>query len=299
MSRLKNLTFLKVLTTIAWADGEVSHSELNIIKLFIRKFDLEKQEMDELKHYLFSPISKKEQDKLYKEMIAELSSPKEKKEIIDALESMVSTHKRMRNEERELVDQFSEWLNQATHTKRSFGRIRKFFQKTVYQHARDRNPDMEKYFKRQVLKKIELKKSRCKISTNLPEEKLYFICLVGTLMATIAHVDGHFDSTEKKTLKHCLIEQFSLEGKELNLLFEVVEEQVRQGFDFHEVATELNRITSYNDRINLMECLLEVAVADGELVHAEGQEVRRISKALRIPHKTFIDFKVKALDKIR
>ena len=61
----------------------------------------------------------------------------------------------------------------------------------------------------------------------------------------------------------------------------------------------MNRITSYNDRINLMECLLEVAVADGELVHAEGQEVRRISKALRIPHKTFIDFKVKALDKIR
>ena len=32
MSRFKRLTFLKVLTTIAWADGEVTQSELNILK---------------------------------------------------------------------------------------------------------------------------------------------------------------------------------------------------------------------------------------------------------------------------
>jgi tellurite resistance protein len=43
------MTFLKVLTTVAWADGEVSQSELNLLKTFYRKFDLEKHEMDELK----------------------------------------------------------------------------------------------------------------------------------------------------------------------------------------------------------------------------------------------------------
>ena len=34
MSKFKKLTFLKVLTTVAWADGEVSQSELNILKSF-------------------------------------------------------------------------------------------------------------------------------------------------------------------------------------------------------------------------------------------------------------------------
>jgi uncharacterized tellurite resistance protein B-like protein/hemerythrin len=260
---------------------------------------LEKHELDELKPYLFSPVSTKEKDELYRQMIAELSSPREKREIMDALETMVEAHKRMKSDERELVDQFSEWLEKSSHTKRSFGRIRNFLQRTIFKHARDPDPDMEKYFKRRVLKNIELKSSNSKISTNLPEERLYFICLVGTLMAAIAHVDDHFDPAEKKALKRCLTEQFSLKGKELTLLFEVVEEQARQGFDFYEVVSELNRVSSYNDRIHLMECLFEVAIADGEMVHGEAEEIRRITKALRIPHKTFIEYKVRALDKIR
>ena len=299
MSKFKKITFLKVLTTVAWADGEVSQSEFNILKSFYRKFDLEKHELDELKPYLLSPVSKKEKDELFRQMIAELSSPKEKKEIMDALNAMVDAHKRMKSEERELVDQFSEWLEKSSHTKRSFGRIKNFFQRTIFKHARERNPDMEKYFKRHVLKKIELKSERSKIPTNLPEDRLYFVCLVGTLMATIAHVDDQFDPAEKKALKRCLIDQFSLQGKELTLLFEVVEEQARQGFDFHEVATELYRVASHNDRIHLMECLFEVAIADGQMAHGEAEEIRRISKALRISHKTFIECKVRALDKIR
>jgi uncharacterized tellurite resistance protein B-like protein len=299
MSKLKKMTFLKVLTTIAWADGEVSQSEFNILKTFFRKFDLEKHELDELKPYLLSPLLKKEKDELYRQMIAELSSPQEKKEIMDALESMVVAHKRMKNDEKELVNQFAEWLEKPSHSKRSLGRIRNFFQKTIFKQARDPNSDMEKYFKRRVLKKIELKSSHSKIPTNLSEEKLYFICLIGTLIATIAHVDEHFDPAEKKALKRCLTDQFSLKGNELTLLFQVVEEQARQGFDFHEVVTEINRIASYNDRLHLMECLFEVSIADGEMAHDEAEEIRRITKALRIPHKTFIEYKVRALDKIR
>ncbi len=293
------MTFLKVLTTVAWADGEVSQSELNILKTFYRKFDLEKHELDELKPYLLAPVSKKEKDELYRQMIAELSSPDEKIEIMGALEAMVEAHKRVKNDERELISQFSDWLEKSSHTKKSFGRIRNLLQRTIFKQARDLNPDMQKYFKRRVLKKIELKSAHSKIPTNLPDEQLYFICLVGTLMAAVAHVDDHFDPAEKKALKRCLTSQFSLKGKELTLLFEVVEEQARQGFDFHEVAAELNRVASYNDRIHLMECLFEISTADGEMVHEEAEEVRRITKALRIPHKTFIEYKVRALDKIR
>lgn len=293
------MTFLKVLTTIAWADGEVSQSEFNILKSFFRKFNLDNHELAELKPYLLSPVSKKEKDDLYRQMIADLSSPKEKAEIMDALEAMVAAHKRLKTDERELVNQFAEWLEKTSHTKRSLGRIRNFFQKTIFKQARDPDSDMEKYFKRRVLKKIELKSKHSKIPTNLSEEKLYLLCLIGTLMATIAHVDEQIDPAEKKALKHCLAERFSLKGKELALLFEVVEEQARQGFDFHEVVTEMNRVSSFNDRIHLMECLFDVSIADGEMAHGEVEEVRRITKALRIPHKTFIECKVRALNKIR
>ena len=56
---------------------KISQSEFNILKAFFRKFDLEKHELDELKPYLLSPtLAKQEKDELYRQMIAELSSPR-------------------------------------------------------------------------------------------------------------------------------------------------------------------------------------------------------------------------------
>ena len=144
------------------------------------------------------------------------------------------------------------------------------------------------------LKKIELKSTHSGFASKLPEDKLYFICLVGSLMSSIAHVDNHFDPAEKKALKACLADQFSIKGKELTLLFEVVEEQGRKGFDFHEVVTEINRLTSYNDRLHFMECLFALAAADGQIAHEESEEIRRITKSMRIPHKIYIEAKVRA-----
>ena len=43
-----------------------------------------------------------------------------------------------------------------------------------------------------------------------------------------------------------------------------------------------------------MECLFAVAISDGDLAHVETEEIRRITKAMRIPHNAFIDAKVRA-----
>jgi len=160
MSYFKKLTFLKVLTTIAWADGEVTQSELNILKSFYRKFDLDKDELAELRHYLAAPVSKKEQTELYDQLVHELSDENEKEEILTALESMEQATRRIGNEEKELVSQFRALLEKTSVTKRSLGKIRNLLGKTIFSHARGKNLDLEKYFKRKVLKKVELKAAR-------------------------------------------------------------------------------------------------------------------------------------------
>ena len=88
MSKFKKLTFLKVLTTIAWADGEVTNSELNVLKSFYRKFGLEKAETQELNRYLRAPLAKHEQEALFKQLISELNDSKERKEIVEGLQAM-------------------------------------------------------------------------------------------------------------------------------------------------------------------------------------------------------------------
>ena len=98
MSYFKKLTFLKALTTIAWADGEVTQSELNILKSFYRKFNLDKDELSELKHHLAAPVSKKEQTELFDQLIHALDSSREKEEILGALETMEQASKQTNGE---------------------------------------------------------------------------------------------------------------------------------------------------------------------------------------------------------
>ena len=45
--------------------------------------------------------------------------------------------------------------------------------------------------------------------------------------------------------------------------------------------------------------MLAIGAADGDLSHAETEEIRRISKAMRIPHKVFIESKMKILSRLR
>ena len=299
MSYFKKLTFLKVLTTIAWADGEVTQSELNILKSFYRKFNLDKDELSELKHYLAAPVSNKEQTELCDQLIHELDSLGEREEILGALEAMEQANERIGDEEKELVSQFRTILQKTSITKRSLGKIRNLLGKTIFTHARDKNPDLEKYFKRKVLKKVELKTGRQGIKMNLPDDKLYFICLFGALMADVANIDGNFDESEKKALKKVLSNHFDFKGKELKILFEVILELVNHGFDFHEVTTELNNLMTYNEKINLLNCMFAIGGADGELSYEETEEIRRITKAMRIPHKVFIESKMKILSRLR
>ena len=125
----------------------------------------------------------------------------EKAEILGALEAMEHASKRVGSEEKELVSEFRALLHRSSITKRSLGKIRNLLGKTIFTHARDKNPDLEKYFKRKVLKKIELKAAKQGIKMNLSDDKLYFICLFGALMAAVANIDGHFNELEKNALK--------------------------------------------------------------------------------------------------
>ncbi|MGV7221576.1 MAG: TerB family tellurite resistance protein [Nitrospinales bacterium] len=299
MSHFKKLTFLKVLSTIAWADGELSNSELNIIKSFYRKFNLDNHQVSELRPYLAAPIPKKEQDDLFRQLVVELKSPKERKEIIKDLEAMANADKKIKDEEKDLLDKFAKLVAETNITKRSFGKIRNLFKHTILQLAREKDHRLSNYFKDTVLRKVELKTESRGNKINIDDDQLYFICLFGTLLASVAYVDDNFDANEKKALKKRLNERFSFNKNDLSILFEIIEEQARQGIDRHDVVTEFNRIVSYNDRLNTVDCFFAIASADGDISHDEMEEIRDITKAMRIPHKAFITSKLKFLNKLR
>jgi uncharacterized tellurite resistance protein B-like protein len=299
MASFKHLTFLKVLAVIAWADGEMTESEKNILKRFYRKFGLEKDDIRQLNPYLLAPIPKKDQEHLFKQLAAELSSQKEKDEIIAELESIANAHRHMKTEENELVEEFIRLLKKTSFTRRSFGRVRNFFQATIFKPAHEKNPAVNQYFKNTILKKLELKMRGSGQKIDLENDNVYFICLFGALLASVAQVDDHFHEEERKALQQILKERFEFSAKEQKLVFEVIKEQAKHGFDFHEVVTEFNSRVSYKDRVSAVDCFWAITVADGSISHAEKEEVRRITKAMHIPHQIFKESKKKFLKQLK
>ncbi len=297
MSYFKKLTFLKVMTTVAWADGEMTHSELNLLKSFIKKFNLDKNDVRDLKPYLEAPVSKAHQDELFKQLIAELSSVEEKQEILQAMSEM--TQGSASAEEITLMDKFTSWLEASSFTTRSFGKIRNFFQRTIFTDARAKDPEMEKYFKRKVIHNIELQSAEQGRKISLSDDEVYRICLWGTLLASVAQVDEVIEASEEKTLKKVIEENVSFSQEELEILFDVVVEQARQGFDFHEVISETNRIITYNERVKMIDGFFAIATADGKISTAESEQIRKITKAMHIPHQDFKASKIKALDGLK
>ncbi len=150
-----------------------------------------------------------------------------------------------------------------------------------------------------MLHNIELKSGRSGQDVELPEEELYSICLFGTLLASVAVVDGKFEDSEREALKAVLTDRFGYQEDKLAILYEVVEEQAKGGFDFHEVVTELNNQISYNDRVKLIDCFFAIAAADGDISQKESDQIRLITKAMYIPHQLFKEGKVKALDALK
>ena len=299
MTSFKHLTFLKVLAVIAWADGEMTESEKNILKEFYRKFGLGKDDIQQLNPYLLAPIPKQDQERLFKQLAAELSSQKEKDEIIAELESLANAHRNMKTEENELVEEFVRMLKKTSFTKRSFGKVRNFFQATIFKPAHEKNPAINKYFKNTILKKLELKMKGSSQKIDLENDNVYFVCLFGALLASVAQVDDHFHEEERKALQQILKERFEFSPGDQKLLFEVIEEQAKHGFDFHEVVTEFNGRVSYKDRVSAVDCFWAIAVADGEISHAENEEVRRITKAMHVPHQVFKESKKKFLKQLK
>jgi uncharacterized tellurite resistance protein B-like protein len=299
MASLKNLTLLKALAAIAWADGEMTESEKNILKRFYRKFHLTQKQMDSMKPYLQSPVSKEEQNRLLKKLSHEFGSKQDREKVVAQLEEMAHADKNLKDLERELLEDFARHLKKSSITQRTAGKIRNFFEATIFKPAHEKNPELHKYFRNKILKSVELKIGGDIAKMRISEDELYFICLFGTLLASVAHIDEDFHEEEKKALKRSLKERFEFTGKELELLLQVVEEQARRGFDFHEVTQEFIKLYSYNDRVNTVDCFFAVAVADGTISHDESEEIRRITKALRIPHSVWKAAKVRALDKLR
>ena len=102
------------------------------------------------------------------------------------------------------------------------------------------------------------------------------------LLVEVATVDKDFDSAERARILAFVQERFALEEEVAAQLLAKAEAEVEGSVQLYAITSAIRQGLSYEDRVELMECLWHVAYADGDADSFEDQLMRRIGELIYV-----------------
>lgn len=285
MIRADALALFKVLIAAAWADSRVSQSEVNYLKTLAKRLRLSENDWLELEPYLEDPPSPSDVDVLFKDLLARIATPLGRNQVVHHLEEILNADANITAEEHDFLEEYVFVLKQASTVQLLAGRLKSFFQKRPAAAL----IDLDEFVKNKIFFKLQ---RRIGVDQVTPE--MYRLCLLGGLMGVVAQADGEISSQELEEIRHRLQSLGTFEEDILDTLMVIIEDESVRGLDRPRLISQYAARLGFNERIELLDLLFAVAVADGGLTHAELEELRGISAALHLSHRQYINAKLRA-----
>ena len=285
MIRADALALLRVLIAAAWADNRVSQSEMNYLKTLARRFNLSDADWTELEPYLEDAPSEAEVDTLFKDLLARIATPLGRNQVIRHIEEILKADENMTAEEHDFLEQYTLVLKEASTVELLVGKMKGLFQK----RPAAATLDLDEFIRNKILFKL-----RRKIGVPEVTPEMYRLCLLGGLMGIVAQADGEIDFKELAEIRRQIQSRGTFEDEALDTLMTVIEEESVRGLDRARLISEYTATAGFEDRVELLDLLFAVAVADGALTHPELEELRGMSAAMNLSHRQYIDAKLRA-----
>ena len=116
---------------------------------------------------------------------------------------------------------------------------------------------------------------------------------VSSLMISTALHDVEFDDVEKKEIMTLLRNYYSLEDQQLTELFDNASILLSQANDIHQFTSKINSSLSDDEKLEIIEMLWKIVIADGKIDDYENALIRKISGLLYIDDFTVGEIKKK------
>ncbi len=144
-----------------------------------------------------------------------------------------------------------------------------------------------------LLKNI-LNSQNSKEDNNNSNKDLELLC---GLMVEAAYTDGQIDASELNKIKLSLINIFSEDPSEVELVLEKAEQNKNNSKSLHHYTSLINKNFDDKKKILLIETLWEIVLSDGEVHDFESNLIRRLAGLLYISDVDSGNAKIRALDK--
>jgi len=119
------------------------------------------------------------------------------------------------------------------------------------------------------------------------------------LLFEVLKTDNHIDERETAAFKEILARDLKLDTEELDEIARLAEEEARQAVSLYEFTSLINESYNYEERVQLIENMWRLALADNHLDKYEEQLIRKTADLIYVSHSDFIRAKLKARDAVQ
>lgn len=114
------------------------------------------------------------------------------------------------------------------------------------------------------------------------------------LLVEVMRMDGNVDPVERAAVLRAVRGSFKLTADDAEAVIRLAEAQAASATDFHQFTALINRHFGADDRARVIECMWQVAYADGTLDAHETHLIRKIAALLYVPDSAYIAAKMRA-----
>ena len=112
------------------------------------------------------------------------------------------------------------------------------------------------------------------------------------LLLSIANADNIIEKSEIKIIKEIIQDFFSIENQEAYSIIEKAIIELKKSISYFEYAQTLNKKFSYQDKLDFIFCVFEVAHIDNKLHFKEQHLIKQIANILNVEHHDLIKIKI-------
>lgn len=124
----------------------------------------------------------------------------------------------------------------------------------------------------------------------LEPDRARYLAAFAYILSRVAHVDQHVSVQETEAIERVVAEEGRLPPAQATLVVEIAKAQslLFGGVEDFQVTREFASRATHEEKLALLHCLFAVSSADQTIAVIEDNEIRRISRELRIEHADYI-----------
>jgi uncharacterized tellurite resistance protein B-like protein len=291
------MTLGKVIAAVAWADGKVTHDEVNSLKdLMLVLPDMNADDWAELEIYLETPVNDAERARLIEDLQRETRSSEQRAQVIKALKELVNADGGVSEDEKRALREISEALESGAGLAGGLKRLVSGAlgrRSVAARNAPNREELFEDYIKNKVYYDVRRRLDAGETDLDIPDDKLRKLSLAGGMMAQIARLNNGVDEAEFNTIVAILQRDWDLSKPEAMFVAQVAVAEHVANMDPFRLRRSFLEAYTVQEHERFLDVLFDIAAADGMVTVDEIEEIRLIAKGLLLSHRQFITAKLK------